>query len=190
MSFKGVLSETHIGSDYTVEEAREFVLRRLEKRIRVLDNGCWEWTGSRNTKGYGMINVCGERWTVTRLMLALHVRRLLPSELACHTCDWPPCCNKSHLFIGDKAANAIDKVDKGTNAYKQRTHCPKGHAYAEHGYFHPGSRNGREWRGCKLCQRIAQRLRAGWTREQAEALPRTPHGHRPVAGVFKRSALT
>ena len=172
----------------TLEDMRDTVLARLALDIRVLPNGCWEWMRSKNTKGYGEVTVLGEKWIVTRLMLTLHVRRLRPGELACHVCDWPPCCNPVHLFIGDKAINAVDKVEKGTNHYRQKTHCQRGHSYAEHGYEHAGSRNGRPWRSCKLCSRISQRLRAGWPKHLAETMGKTPNGYRPVGGSFKSAS--
>ena len=184
MSHPTVLTDTHIGSAYTVEEAREQILRKIMRRVRILENGCWEWTGSKNRKGYGQTNVCGEKWTVTRLMLTIHVRRLESQELACHKCDWPPCCNPDHLYIGDKHINAIDKVQAGTNHYNRKTHCPKGHSYAEHGYIHAGRGGATQWRSCKLCQRISQRLRAGWPKELAETLGKTQPGLRPVNARF------
>ena len=164
---------------------RDAVLARLALDIRVLPNGCWEWMRTKNTKGYGQVSILGEKWTVTRLMLTLHVRRLEPGELACHKCNWPTCVRPDHLYIGDKHINALDKVDSGTNHYAAKTHCPRGHSYAEHGYEHAGSRNGRTWRSCKLCARIGQRLKAGWPKDLAETLGRTPNGRRPVGGVFK-----
>lgn len=33
--------------------------------------------------------------------------------MVCHTCDNPPCCRGSHLFLGDALANMQDKVAKG-----------------------------------------------------------------------------
>lgn len=33
-----------------------------------------------------------------------------------HTCDNPPCCEPSHLFVGTQAVNQADKVAKGRQA--------------------------------------------------------------------------
>lgn len=34
---------------------------------------------------------------------------------ACHSCDWRPCVNEDHLFLGSSAINQKDMADKGRN---------------------------------------------------------------------------
>lgn len=41
---------------------------------------------------------------------------------ACHTCDNPPCCRFSHLFLGTKATNAADRDAKGRGADQRGKH--------------------------------------------------------------------
>jgi hypothetical protein len=72
---------------------------------------CWPFTGSRQRRGYGQFKYQGRNWRANRLALYLTAGKL--DEDALHTCDNPPCCNPSHLYDGDHAANTRDRVDRG-----------------------------------------------------------------------------
>lgn len=94
---------------------------RFWEKVKKVDDdlGCWEWTASTFGGGYGQIWVCG-RGLTTASVVALEMalgRRLERGELACHTCDNPPCVRndgvRSHLFPATTAGNALDMVQKG-----------------------------------------------------------------------------
>lgn len=36
-----------------------------------------------------------------------------PKGFVCHHCDYPPCCNPSHLYDGDQAQNVRDRDARG-----------------------------------------------------------------------------
>lgn len=70
---------------------------------------------------------------------------------------------------------------------EHETTYPRGHSYAEHGTRHGKN----QWRHCRLCGRIKERLRAGWTLEEATAdLTPIPQGVKTKRRTFgaKRSA--
>lgn len=52
---------------------------------------------------------------VHRFSFILH-NGSVPTGLVLHRCDNPKCVNPDHLFLGDDAANAADKVSKGRQA--------------------------------------------------------------------------
>jgi hypothetical protein len=86
---------------------------------------CWPWMGTRRPDGYGVLYIPalhpGDRQTVTthRLAYVLAHERPLPDSFVdrptwvLHHCDNPPCCNPSHLFLGNSRTNVDDKMQKG-----------------------------------------------------------------------------
>lgn len=70
---------------------------------------CWEWTAARSDRGYGRI----DDQQATHVAYSLKVGPIPEGMWVLHRCDNPPCCNPSHLFLGDNAINTQDKVDKG-----------------------------------------------------------------------------
>lgn len=99
----------------TDEQAIENFWSKVEKT-----DGCWNWKGPINTKGYGNYN-------------SLKTNGLFDSRLAhrisyyivngeydrelkvCHACDNPLCVNPNHLFLGTQSDNMQDCSNKGRN---------------------------------------------------------------------------
>lgn len=87
---------------------------------------CWEWTGKwKLPAGYGMVTIRndGKRSTATASRIAYALANGLvefPERdlVVCHTCDNPPCCNPTHLWLGTSKENTEDSVVKGRAAYK------------------------------------------------------------------------
>lgn len=75
--------------------------------------GCLEWIGNLNENGYGRYTFEGEQWFTHRLAYSLFVGPIPDRLLVCHHCDNPPCCEPSHLFVGDNPANLADMRAKG-----------------------------------------------------------------------------
>jgi hypothetical protein len=77
--------------------------------------GCWEWTGEKNSKGYGRFTIYRDgkrvRLLAHRLALALMLgREPIGSR---HSCDNPPCCRDDHLLEGTQTENMRDAVERG-----------------------------------------------------------------------------
>lgn len=78
-----------------------------------IGDGCWEWQGSLNYKGYGRIQVSGEVIGSHRVAWKIE-RGEVPSGMhVCHHCDNPKCVRPGHLFIGTNYDNAMDREMKG-----------------------------------------------------------------------------
>lgn len=77
---------------------------------------CWEWAGSRNRAGYGVVRMTDSSFPAHRVSYELFIGPIPEGWCVCHRCDNPPCCNPNHLFVGTKDDNNQDKVAKGRNA--------------------------------------------------------------------------
>lgn len=162
-------------------------LAKLLTRITVLENGCWEIDGahfkSSNSPvpGYGAMSYRGKAWPAHRLSYFLH-HGTIDAKLDCmHSCDYPPCVNPAHLSLGTRKQNIRDAISRrrGHKAQilKDRTHCPRGHSYAEFGRSTP-NKLGWIQRACTICQRIKCRRIAGWPTHLLD-LPAQPLGQKP-----------
>lgn len=126
------------------------------KSLTIVDpvSGCWLWQGSLTTSGYGAVGYRGAKNVAHRLMWTLTHGSIPAGKDICHTCDVRRCCNPDHLWLGDRRSNTHDMWAKG-RAWQQRTHCKRGHAFAEHGYFMKArDGSGKQWRHCRECDRI------------------------------------
>jgi hypothetical protein len=132
--------------------------KRMWRKIRVVDgDGCWEWQGHVDQKGYGRFSfntfekrTCGNSH---RSVYEMHVGRILPKNiLVCHRCDNRKCCRPDHLFEGTAKDNMVDCSTKGRNSSSKKTHCSNGHLFDDKNTL-VRIREGSKWRRCRACAR-------------------------------------
>lgn len=120
---------------------------RLVLQSRETENGCIEWTGGTNKKGYGRLVVDGWTQSVHRVAYETYVGPIPEGHEIDHTCKNRRCINPAHLEAVTHHVNVL-RGDIG-GWQRRRTHCPKGHAYdTENTYITPTGA-----RACRACSR-------------------------------------
>src|SRR3954470_14700354 len=75
---------------------------------------CWYWTGGVDGGGYGQLRNTDQVMVKTHRVMWELTNGPIPEGLCVlYTCDFPPCVNPDHLFLGTKKDNAVDMVRKG-----------------------------------------------------------------------------
>src|ERR1019366_3384667 len=98
--------------------ARLSVADRFWLNVAKSKDGCWLWTASVDSGGYGVFDT-GRR--SHRYSWELHHGPIPPSDglivtCVCHHCDNPRCVRPDHLFLGTQGDNMRDMAEKGRGA--------------------------------------------------------------------------
>lgn len=82
--------------------------------------GCWDWLGSVDHDGYGLLSYRRVVYRAHRLSYEL-LKEPIPDGLwVLHRCDNPRCSNPDHLFLGTAIDNVADKTAKDRQAAGSR----------------------------------------------------------------------
>lgn len=157
------------------------LLERILARVKVLENGCWEWQGTISPcTGYGVIGVDGITVGAHRMSFIAHGGVFTEDKpLIDHVCHNPKLCvgglscphrrcvNPDHLEASSHAMNlAVNRRDptrmiEWSKAYRASfTQCPQGHPYDEKNTgIKIQKRNGGLNRRCRACAREYARRR-------------------------------
>lgn len=111
---------------YGSPDDRKFSHGPVEQRFWRMANkrgedDCWEWSGNRLPKGYGVIGKGGKGngvITAHRLSYTMHKGEIPPSMVVMHSCDNPCCVNPKHLSVGTYSDNNNDSVAKGRGMHR------------------------------------------------------------------------
>lgn len=103
--------------------------RLLGNAIINLETGCWEWTGTRNPKGYGMLRTGGRRRQLVHRVSYEMTYGPIPEGLQIdHLCRVRNCLNPAHLEAVTNQVNTL-RGETVTAANAAKTHCSQGHEF-------------------------------------------------------------
>lgn len=124
-------------------------------------NGCWQWLGWTNAKGYGYTKYkdCPER-LAHRVAFILDGGVIPEGMVLDHLCRNSSCVRPSHLEVVTGLENYRRSPHPGT-----RESCPQGHPYTpENTYRYPPSRGAPN--GRRECRRCSREYKAAYKRRQ------------------------
>jgi len=131
-------------------------ITRLFSKIIIDSNGCWNWQGAKDARGYGFFAVGDYQTRVHRIVYAWTIAPV-PKGVASrkiaqidHLCRNTSCCNPVHLELVSQRTNVARGTSPIAEAMK-RTECVHGHPLS-------WTRNGKR-RECKTCDAARHKTR-------------------------------
>ncbi len=109
---------------------------------------CWEWTGTKNSWGYGRFLVDGRRIMAHRVCYEILVGKIPEGLVIDHLCRNHACVNPAHI----EALTQLVNARRGRNIHREKTHCVRGHEYTEENTRVMRMKDGYLNRKCKNCE--------------------------------------
>lgn len=91
----------------------ESIQSRFWSKVTRVEEGCWEWTGTKDKDGYGVFKIRPKMYRAHRMVYVMANDVDPGSLVVCHRCDRPDCVNPKHLFLGTAGDNVRDMISKG-----------------------------------------------------------------------------
>lgn len=162
-------------------------LRRFMRKVEVLPNGCWHWTGRLTGNGYGTFSFGSKRYQAHRAAYEHFVEQVpdgLDLDHVCHSddlecpggvsCPHRNCVNWRHLEPCTRKVN--NNRGRGPSArHAGKTHCDHGHEFTEaNTYITPAG-----YRQCRTCRaRIMRQVADRRIKGPKPPPTRCPQGHK------------
>ena len=94
---------------------------RIENKIdRIPESGCWIWTGTITSRGYGQLLSSNKKIYAHRAAFEAFIGEIPDGMVVCHTCDNVHCVNPDHLFLGTQKDNLQDMKKKGRSTHGEK----------------------------------------------------------------------
>lgn len=111
-----------------VQAAAEEAKKRLDEKVEIQANGCWNWLGGGHKSGYGQASFLGETFHAHSFSWMIYHnkgQRLKKNQVVRHICKKNrKCVNPNHLIVGTRPKNGKDAGAQGS--------MPKGEKHHRH----------------------------------------------------------
>ena len=121
-------------------------IERFLNKIKIDDNGCWEWKYAKCSGGYGFIRINNKNILTHRYIYEYYHGMICPDLTIDHLCRNRACVNPKHLEQVSMQENLLRGFGVGVMNAK-KTHCIHGHEFTKENTH--VSATGK--RGCKTC---------------------------------------
>lgn len=121
---------------------------RFWPRVDKQDDGCWLWTATLDSDGYGSLWVQGTMVSTHRFAYELLVGPIPDGLTLDHLCRVRRCVNPDHLEPVTHRENTL-RGESFAAANAAKTRCPRGHPYDDENTYVDGD-GGRHCRTCRI----------------------------------------
>ncbi|WP_341266958.1 NUMOD4 motif-containing HNH endonuclease [Gordonia malaquae] len=142
--------------DHTVVSKAGRVIRRRSRIYKLTPN----------IFGYPQANLAMKKYLVHHLVAEAFIGPRPDGMSVCHQDDVKDNNRASNLHYGTTSENIRDCVRNGHHTNANKTHCPLGHEYAGANVIVSRRGNGRTFRQCRICRRLAQRKCSAQRKDQ------------------------
>jgi len=109
-------------------------------------DGCWEWTGGTNSRGYGSVCFMNKQYLAHRFVYEYLIGEIPKEKEMDHKCRIKNCVNPTHL---QPVIHKINCSRGDVNQNKNKTHCIYNHEFTkENTYYNRKSKK----RSCRMCR--------------------------------------
>lgn len=145
------------------------VMERFISKIKLSDNGCWEWTGQKMKNGYGTFSVDGSKRLAHRFSYDACNMEPAGDNHVHHTCCNRGCVNPWHLQALPIVIHIMESPNHSAYSALNFNECRNGHHLS-------GENLGYDYKGNRFCKKC----RKEWWRRRALTTPSKKSPHKGV----------